>query len=297
MITYAHEAFVAQAIESVLTQRTSFPIELVVGDDASTDRTRSICEEYERAHPDVVRLLPRRGHKGMVANHLDTLRSCRGQYVALCDGDDYWIDAEKLQTQVDFLDTHPDFGICFHEAWLEYPNGRRERWVKNRWREGYGAKDLFDEWLITTASVVFRRPSVDDLPAYLDQATHYDLALLVFLADRSRIGYLDRVMSVYRRHSSNAVNSPLYSGPEFHQREIAFLLDMDRWFRGAYCVPISQRIAGLMRADAVHYARQGRAGRALRDMLAALKYRPWPDSGLLLDLARLGAALLGLRRQ
>jgi glycosyltransferase involved in cell wall biosynthesis len=296
MITYEHEAFVAQAIESVLAQRTSFPIELVIGEDGSSDRTRDICEHYERARPDVVRLLPRRGRRGMVANHLDTLRSCRGAYVALCDGDDYWIDSEKLERQVEFLETHPDFDICFHEAWLEYPDGHREPWVGNRWREDYGARDLFNEWLITTASVIFRRPGVDELPSYLDRATHYDLALLVFLADRGRIGYLDRVMSVYRRHSANAVNSPSYSGPGFHQREISFLKEMDRWFRGAYHAAIRRRVAGLMRADAVHFARQGRLGRALRDMLAALHYRPRPDKGLLLDLARLGAALLGHRR-
>jgi glycosyltransferase involved in cell wall biosynthesis len=112
MMTYNHERFIAQAIESVLEQKTSFDLELVIGEDCSTDGTRKIVAEYARKYPEKIKAMFRETNLGMTANGIQTLRECRGRYIALLEGDDYWTDPLKLQKQVDFLDVHPTCTAC-----------------------------------------------------------------------------------------------------------------------------------------------------------------------------------------
>jgi glycosyltransferase involved in cell wall biosynthesis len=116
MITYNHEKFIAQAIESVLMQKTTFPIELVIGEDCSTDGTRRIVEEYARKFPRVIRVGLRQGNVGPSKNGMATLGACRGKYVATLEGDDYWTDPNKLEKQVGFLEANPECIMCFHDA-------------------------------------------------------------------------------------------------------------------------------------------------------------------------------------
>ena len=125
MITYNHERFVAQAIESVLQQRTSCGFELVIGDDQSTDNTRSICESYARSNPNVIRLLPAMPNMGMHHNALRTMKACRGRYLAWLEGDDCWTDPDKLQRQSNALDSDPTASIVFSNACVVYDDSNR----------------------------------------------------------------------------------------------------------------------------------------------------------------------------
>src|SRR5687768_16687744 len=107
MITYNHEAFVAQAIESVLMQKTDFDFELVIGEDCSTDKTREIVNGYKSKYGERIRVLLPAKNLGINRNLKQTLLACQGRYIALLEGDDYWTSSLKLQKQVNFLDTHP----------------------------------------------------------------------------------------------------------------------------------------------------------------------------------------------
>ncbi|MBM3299903.1 MAG: glycosyltransferase, partial [Deltaproteobacteria bacterium] len=107
MITYNHRPYIAQAIECALNQQTDFPFEIVIGEDCSTDGTREIVFEYQRKHPDVIRVLTSDRNLGPMHNFLRTFDACTGKYVAICEGDDYWHHPEKLKMQVDFLESHP----------------------------------------------------------------------------------------------------------------------------------------------------------------------------------------------
>ena len=102
MITYNQERYISQAIESVLSQQTDFSYEIVVGEDFSTDNTREVCREYQQRYPDKIRLLERDKNLGMAGNFLSTFKECNGQYLAVLEGDDYWVNPHKLQSQVDF---------------------------------------------------------------------------------------------------------------------------------------------------------------------------------------------------
>ena len=130
MITYNHARYVRQAIEGVMAQRTDFAYELVVGEDCSTDETREICLDFQKRHPDRIRVLW--WHENVSAlggNGNRVLARCRGEYVAMCEGDDYWTDPHKLQKQVDLMRAHPSAGECFGGVdFLSEVTGRVERY-------------------------------------------------------------------------------------------------------------------------------------------------------------------------
>ena len=113
MITYNHEPYIAQAIEGVLTQETDFPIELVIGEDCSTDRTAEIVGEYQKKHPEIIRIITSDKNVGIKKNGWRTKEACRGKYIAYCEGDDFWHDPRKLQMQVDVMESDPECVLCF----------------------------------------------------------------------------------------------------------------------------------------------------------------------------------------
>jgi glycosyltransferase involved in cell wall biosynthesis len=123
MVTYNQEHTIAQAIESVLQQRVTCPFEVVIGEDCSTDSTRSVVERYAAAHPGLIRPRFAERNQGGKKNFLGVFGDCRGDYVSILEGDDYWTSPNKLQLQVDALDANPHWAICFHPARCLYENG------------------------------------------------------------------------------------------------------------------------------------------------------------------------------
>jgi glycosyltransferase involved in cell wall biosynthesis len=121
MITYNHEPYIRKAIECVLSQKTHFPFELVIGEDCSTDGTREIVFDYARRFPDIIRVIASDQNAGMKNNFVRTNHACRGKYIAYCEGDDHWHHPEKLQRQADFLESHSEYGLVYsdHDRYFE----------------------------------------------------------------------------------------------------------------------------------------------------------------------------------
>jgi len=201
IVTYNQEAVIGQTIESVLTQVTDFDYEIVIAEDCSTDRTRSIVREYRDRFPDRIRPLFREENLGLMRNLPQSLLECRGQYVACLDGDDYWTSPRKLQSQVDFLDAHPDYSICFHNAlmvWddeaqapvLHSPPGRRPTYTVN---------ELLTHDFISTSAAVVRNHLVKEFPSWFEKVPVPDWPFFVLHALHGKIGYLDENWSVYRQ--------------------------------------------------------------------------------------------------
>ena len=115
-IAYNLENYLAEAIESVLMQNVNFSYELVIGEDCSKDNTLQIAMDYQSRYPDRIRVLKREKNLGLTPNCVDTHNHCRGKYIALLDGDDYWTDKNKLQKQVDFMELHPEYAGCAHQS-------------------------------------------------------------------------------------------------------------------------------------------------------------------------------------
>lgn len=204
MITYNHERFIAQAVESVLMQETDFPVEIVIGEDCSTDGTRAIVAEYARRNPDRIRLLLPKHNVGMIHNFVATLEACRNKYVALLEGDDYWTDPRKLQKQVDFLETHRDHAICFHRTCQLVQTTGEVKNVHPRHRlfpkRTYTLNDIVRMNFIPTASVLFRNRLILKPPDWYFNAPAGDWPLFVLLAEHGKIGFINQTMSVWRIH-------------------------------------------------------------------------------------------------
>jgi glycosyltransferase involved in cell wall biosynthesis len=203
VITYNHEAFIAKAIESALRQKTAFDFEIVAGDDASTDATPRILAELERRHAPRLRVFSRPENLGVNRNLAATLQECRGKYIALLEGDDYWLDDGKLQLQHDFLEAHPDHAICFHPVRALHDDGERGHLLpRERVKARSTLRDLIERGnFIPTASVMFRNRVAEGFPDWFYDLRIGDFPLNVMNARHGDIGFIDRTMAVYRLHT------------------------------------------------------------------------------------------------
>jgi glycosyltransferase involved in cell wall biosynthesis len=203
VVTYNHERYIAQALESALCQHTTFQFEIVIGEDCSTDRTREILNDLATKHPDIIRLRLAPRNQGASRNFAQTFADCRGQYVIILEGDDYWTSPNKLQAQVDALDAHPDWAICFHPALCIYeddaagPPRTPEHWDRSE----VTIRDLFAQNFMATSSVMFRNRLFGTLPDWFVDVGIGDWALHILNADHGKIGFLPDEMSAYRIHA------------------------------------------------------------------------------------------------
>ena len=209
--TYNHAPYIAEALDSVLMQETDFEYEIILGEDGSDDGTREICIDYARRYPDRIRLFLRsrkdviyfNGRPTGRFNLVENLKIARGEYVALLEGDDYWTDPQKLQKQVDFLNMHPKCSMCFHEAYNIWPNGHKEEYIKTHGiikKVYYNLEDILEKHFIPTASMVFRRSLIKDIPPEMYDVPAGDWLLQVIFASNGTLAYIDGIWSVRRIH-------------------------------------------------------------------------------------------------
>jgi Glycosyl transferase family 2 len=201
--SFNHAEYIGEALESVLMQRADFPVEILVGDDGSTDGTREIIAEHARRHPDrVFPLFPDEpmGHEGgLIFKAL--LERARGEYIALLDGDDHWLAEDKLSLQVAMLE-EGDCAFCFHETIILFEDGSQPRLYNAGQDRTARLEDLLGAWnTVATSSVLYRNRGVEELPEWLFEVAAVDWALNILNARHGDIGFIDRPMSAYRVHS------------------------------------------------------------------------------------------------
>ncbi|NUM41853.1 MAG: glycosyltransferase, partial [Leptospiraceae bacterium] len=201
-ITYNHEKFIRQSLDSVLNQQTNFQFEVVIGEDCSTDKTKEIALEYKEKFPDIIRVLTSDTNIGPQRNVARTLKACLGKYVAGLEGDDYWTDPLKLQKQIDFLEQNPDHVLSFHDVLMVYDNGN-QKLSSNKRQDSISTKDIIRYGRpCHTCSIVFRKPNniAEDMAGYQSFLSG-DIALMLYLSLQGKFGKVDGVMGVYRLHS------------------------------------------------------------------------------------------------
>ncbi|MDQ0304633.1 glycosyltransferase [Ancylobacter polymorphus] len=230
IITYNHERFIGQAIESVLAQQTDFEVEIVIAEDCSTDGTLAVCRAYRDRYPDRIHLIERPVNVRTSTNYLETYRDCRGEYVALLEGDDFWIDPHKLRKQVAFLDTHPDYAICFHNVLLSGDDGTPGQPLFTTLPETTTAADLCRGDYIATASCMMRNHLVE-IPAWMYTLLACDWPFDILNAERGKIGYIDEPMAVYRRHAGAVWSSLSMREQLITSMRLGLLLDRRFGFR------------------------------------------------------------------
>ena len=120
VITYKQAAFIAQNLDGLLMQETNFPFEIIVAEDCSPDNTKEIVQQYANKHPAIIKFISRTKNVGAIINAQEAISHCKGKYLAFCEGDDFWNNPNKLQIQVDFLESHLDFALVHTDVNLNY---------------------------------------------------------------------------------------------------------------------------------------------------------------------------------
>lgn len=208
-VTYGHEKFISEAIDSFLVQKTNFPFEIIVGEDCSPDNSKAIIREYAKTYPNIIIAILRDKNIGALPNFLDLLSMAKGEYIAICDGDDYWTDEQKLQKQVDFLDANLDYTMSCHWVKQIFEDSSEPEKILSPWdysskstkRKNHLAfKDFFPINAVASLSVMYRWCLKSKLPAWMAQHKVGDLPLHLIHADKGKVGVINEVMGVYRKH-------------------------------------------------------------------------------------------------
>ena len=199
MTAFNSEQWISKALDSVLLQRTNFPIEIVIGDDCSTDGTIAIARAYQEQNPHMIRVLERTRNVGMQRNYYETFEQCQGKYIAWLDADDCWTDPEKLAVQVQILESDPLISACGHFVRQVTKDGEvnRERYPSVP-PGRYGLKEIVLRNFVPSPSIMFRNGIHRDLPNwYFDLIGLVDWPILVLAGLSGDIVLIDRVMADY----------------------------------------------------------------------------------------------------
>lgn len=203
VVTYNHEKYIRQALDSILMQQVDFDYEIVIGEDYSVDGTREIVIEYKKRYPDKIKLLFKNYNIGAGANFLRTFETCSGDYIAYLDGDDFWSAADKLQKQVDYLDKSPGIALCFHAVQVlsEIDQSSSYIYTMPVGQTVFALRDLLEGNFIPSCTTVFKKGLFGKFPDWYFQLGQGDWSLHLLNAQHGNIGYIDEVMASYRSHS------------------------------------------------------------------------------------------------
>lgn len=212
-LAYNHEPYIGQCLNGFVMQKTDFKFEVVVHDDASTDGTAEIIREYAERYPDIIK--PIFESENQYSKNDGSLRrivdeACKGKYIALCEGDDYWTDSMKLQKQVNFLEDNPEYSMCFHNAMEHWEdNSKPDRLFSNITDRSYTGLEMFSKWIVPTASVVYRREICESdfykRSTYNRKFVYGDIVLFLNAAHHGKVFGMSDIMSVYRRQETGMV--------------------------------------------------------------------------------------------
>ena len=199
MIAYNVERYIEEAIESVLTQKVDFRVELVIGEDCSTDSTRTIALSYKEKYPSIIRVLLPPKNQGLTPNCVATINECQGEYVALLDSDDYWTSDNKLAMQVDFLDTNSDYSGSGHQSMKIYDDkSAPESFFGEQVDKDYFVKDMITHRKFHTSSFIFRREYWVKSGGIPPSISSNERGINPMVAIFGKIKYFKENMCVYR---------------------------------------------------------------------------------------------------
>lgn len=214
MLAYRHEKYLAQAIYGVLSQKTEYTYELMIGEDCSPDATRDIALRFQRAFPDRIRVIYSDQNVGGLNNSARTIRACRGRYIAFCEGDDYWQSPEKLQLQVELMESDHTLSACHSD--FDRRIGWRVKKSSHARRPpsfpaiGDAYANALRAWTVMTATAMYRG---ELLKEYLDSEFNRsdfpfgDYTKLLYASVKGRIGYIPRSLATWRKVRGSASNS------------------------------------------------------------------------------------------
>jgi glycosyltransferase involved in cell wall biosynthesis len=243
IVTYNHEKYIAQAIESVLMQKTDFKVRMIIGDDCSSDKTQEIIKEFSQKYPDYIKTILYDKHIGIFSKDrvgIKVLEQCTAKHIALLDGDDYWTDPNKLQKQVNFLESHPDCALCFHNVHYEDSIGEfqgfttfasRCKRLQDDTDATFTIRDTLMGGLIPTCSVLLRNePAISNLPEFFFQTRTGDWLLWLLVCKDKTMRYFHRPMAVYRINSAGLSFELRRNMDALYYDRVQMLIELDQYW-------------------------------------------------------------------
>lgn len=233
-ITYNHEKYISQALESFVSQKTNFKFEIIVYDDASTDSTADIIRKYERKYPDIIKPIYQTENqysKGTKVTRKFAVPKAQGKYLAFCEGDDYWIDNSKLQLEYDIMEKNPNLSMCTHGfECLRDNSGFVDKKIG---KEGlYNSLDILgnNAPIMHTSTRLIKTSIYKSMPEFFFSATVGDLPLLLWSTLNGNVYYIERIMSAYRLLSSNSWSKRLFQDKEFALKNLHSIIEFYNQF-------------------------------------------------------------------
>ncbi len=208
LITYNHLAFIEQAIKSILAQKTNFYFNVIIADDCSKDGTADIVKEYAKNYPEIISVILQNPNVGAGINYGQLIAAATGKYIAYLEGDDYWTDHNKLQEQINILESNPDYVSCFTNVLETFSENENDK--NNFLQNGCYPKSIigFNELIyknyIQTCSIVFRNYLVTPFPEWFIKLKVGDWPLHILLSQYGTSFYINKPMAVHRNHSFGA---------------------------------------------------------------------------------------------
>ncbi len=240
-ITYDHEKFIEEALDSFLMQQTDFPFEIVIDDDASKDKTPEIIGKYAEKYPKIINANLRKKNIGSKKNYLYNLSRAEGKYIAICEGDDYWIDECKLKKQTDFLEKNNDYVMIAHNVLsIDFSNPdkfflSRNQNIKER---DFTLIDMISMNPIPSLTKMFRNNYVNEIPGIFDDIFMVDRIHNILLSQYGKCKFINQITGVYRKHSegiSDRFRQENYKSKLFfYDQEEKFLYACSKYFSGMF---------------------------------------------------------------
>lgn len=230
-ITYNHEDYITDAIESFLMQKTDFDFEILIGEDCSTDNTKKIVKQYVSKYPNKIKLISSEKNVGARKNTFRLYENAKGKYIALCEGDDYWIDPYKLQKQVNYMKDNPGCTICFHGAKIFRGKISIQKYIRPfKSDKILTAGDIVlgkGSGFTPTASIMYIKEAFSNPPKWYTDTSFGDYPLALYLTSNGYAYYIDQIMSVYRTGVKNSASSKLDNDNARinHKKEIIKILN------------------------------------------------------------------------
>ncbi|MFC4930075.1 glycosyltransferase [Massilia sp. GCM10023247] len=263
--TYNHEAYIEDAILSFLAQDVAVPFEIIIRDDCSTDATQAIIRKYHALYPNIIQPIieEKNTFRLGVSPWVVSFPMARGQYLAICEGDDYWTDPNKLQRQYEIMEANPAWSFCCHNAEILYvESGRFTSFNQHRESGTCSTKALLlDDWFVPTASIFFRKEALPPvLPAWFSQVRSQDLALEVILSKRGPFWYDSANASVYRKNAIGSMSATQSTPWDYFYKRIFLFRKLFSWlpYSMSHLVvfDIARSALKIVYAKALRYRRQ-----------------------------------------
>lgn len=256
-ITFNHEKYIRDALDSFLMQKVNFKYEILIHDDASSDRTQEIVKEYESKYPEIIKPIyqvENKYTKGERIAYKYNVSRAKGEYIAFCEGDDYWSDPNKLQIQIDFMEKNPNCGMCFHSMenidaksgktlYFSRPSKQSRRVYTEEIIEGGGN-------IVGSNTMLYRTKYMKNPPSYYFDSHVGDFPIQIYLSTKNYAYFIDRVMSVHRVNVPGSWTEKNLSGKNItkkriinYKRDIELLKNINEYYNGKFNYSISKAIS------------------------------------------------------